>query len=60
MEASEEKKQEFATLLRTLREMYIHLLVNPGKECDTVAWCSVMKNSMGEAINVYEQEVSEW
>ena len=37
--------------------MFIYLLVNPGEEYDTRNWCSVMKDTSGQPLNVYEQEV---
>lgn len=57
MEASAEKKEEYHTLLDTLKEMFSYLLVNPGEEYDTRKWCSIMKDTTGQSLNVYEQEV---
>ena len=57
VEASDEKKNEFKQLLENLREMYMYLLVNPGRAYDMTKWCGVMKNAFGEPIDVRRQEV---
>lgn len=44
-------------MLDTLKEMFSYLLVNPGEEYDTRKWCSIMKDTTGQSLNVYEQEV---
>ena len=57
VEASDEKKDEFKQLLESLREMYMYLLVNPGRAYDMTRWCGVMKNAFSEPIDVRRQEV---
>ena len=57
VEASDEKKNEYKQLLEALRDMYMYLLVNPGRAYDMTKWTSVMKNAMGEPIDVRKQEV---